>query len=84
MKFKDKHGISYDYLVSWVSGCVTTVDKQSFRFPLAEGDTDFLVGEPALVTAYGLLRAVYTDCNNQGVGGKRQVGCLEYVFTGAK
>ncbi|KAI0532880.1 hypothetical protein GGR58DRAFT_488740 [Xylaria digitata] len=83
-KFEGKHGISYDYSVSWVSGCVTTVDKQSFRFPLAEGDTDVLAGEPARVTAYGLLRAAYTDCNNQGVGGKRQVGCLEYAFTGAK
>ncbi|KAI8945111.1 hypothetical protein F4801DRAFT_594424 [Xylaria longipes] len=84
MKIADKHGISYDYSVGWVPGCVTTVDEQSFRYPLAVGDLNVVVGDPSKVTAYWLLRVVFTDCNNRGVGGKRQAGCLEYTFTGAK
>lgn len=50
----DKHGINYDFRVEWVSGCVTTVERQSFRFPL--GMTQ------SLITAYLLVREDYTKC----------------------
>ncbi|RYC61691.1 hypothetical protein CHU98_g4510 [Xylaria longipes] len=70
----DGHGINYDYSAEWVDGCVTTVAEQDFGFPL---------GSPSLITAYLLVREDYTKCNNGGVGGSCQVGCLLYTFTGA-
>ncbi|KAF9873206.1 putative glucan -beta-glucosidase protein [Colletotrichum karsti] len=47
----DSHGVNYDYSCSWVPGCKTEVDKQSFGFPL---------GSPSLITAYLLVREDYT------------------------
>ncbi|GKT84487.1 glucan 1,3-beta-glucosidase [Colletotrichum tofieldiae] len=49
----DSHGVNYDYSCSWIPGCVTEVDKQSFGFPL---------GSPSLITAYLLVREDYTKC----------------------
>ncbi|OTA80648.1 hypothetical protein M434DRAFT_37879 [Hypoxylon sp. CO27-5] len=72
---KDSHGISYQYEAAWINGCVTTVDRQSFRWP---------IGSPSEITAYLLVRENFTKCNNGGVGGSTQVGCLRYTFTGAK
>ncbi|OHW93690.1 glucan-beta-glucosidase [Colletotrichum incanum] len=71
----DSHGVNYDYSCSWVPGCVTEVDRQSFGFPL---------GSPSLITVYLLVREDYTKCNNGGVGGSCQVGCLLYTFEGAR
>ncbi|KAI1159223.1 pectate lyase superfamily protein-domain-containing protein [Nemania serpens] len=70
----DQHGVNYDYSAAWVDGCFTTVAEQSFGFPL---------GSPSQITAYLLVREDYTKCNNGGVGGSCQVGCLLYTFTGA-
>lgn len=72
---KDKHGITYHYEVEYVKGCVTTKSSQDFRFPLGLGSQ---------VTAYLAVREPYTKCNNGGVGGTNQVGCLKYTFTGGK
>ena len=52
----DKHGVNYDYSCSWVPGCRTTVDKQSYRFPLGSAGPD------SLITAYLLVREDYTKC----------------------
>ncbi|KAK8067581.1 glycan 1-3-beta-glucosidase precursor [Apiospora saccharicola] len=75
MRKTDKHGVNYDFSCSWVPGCKTTVDRQSFGFPL---------GSPSQITAYLLVREDYTKCNNGGVGGTCQVGCLLYKFEGAR
>ncbi|KAF2962903.1 hypothetical protein GQX73_g10672 [Xylaria multiplex] len=72
-KLKDNHGIMYEYSVAWVPTCITITDGQSFQFPLGTQD----------VTAEGLLEDNYKLCNNGGVGGSRQVGCLKYTFIGA-
>ncbi|KAK4170859.1 glycosyl hydrolase family 71-domain-containing protein [Triangularia setosa] len=50
----DDKGVNYDFRVEWVAGCVTTVGRQSFRFPL--GMTQ------SLITAYLLVRENYTKC----------------------
>ncbi|OAL54205.1 pectin lyase fold/virulence factor [Pyrenochaeta sp. DS3sAY3a] len=71
----DSHGVNYDFSCGWVPGCVTEVEKQSFGFPL---------GSPSMITAYLLVREDYTKCNNGGVGGSCQVGCLLYTFDGGK
>ncbi|RYP73619.1 hypothetical protein DL771_003507 [Monosporascus sp. 5C6A] len=75
LSLQDGHGINYWYGVFWVQGCVTETATQNFRFPL---------GSPSSITAYLLMRENYTKCNNGGVGGKVQVGCLEYTFTGGE
>ncbi|RYP19193.1 hypothetical protein DL765_003508 [Monosporascus sp. GIB2] len=72
---KDGDDISYQYSASWIEGCVTSVDKQSYRFPL---------GSPSQITAYLLVREAFTKCVNGGVGGKSQVGCLMFEFTGGR
>jgi hypothetical protein len=50
----DSHGINYDYRVEWVAGCVTTVARQSFGFPLGLSQS--------LITAYLLVREDFTKC----------------------
>ncbi|RYP57836.1 hypothetical protein DL769_009244 [Monosporascus sp. CRB-8-3] len=75
LNIKDGDDISYQYSASWVEGCVTSVDKQSYRFPL---------GSPSQITAYLLVREAFTNCDNGGVGGKSQVGCLMFEFTGGR
>ncbi|RYO99474.1 hypothetical protein DL763_001498 [Monosporascus cannonballus] len=72
---KDGDGVSYQYSASWIEGCVTSVDKQSYRFPL---------GSPSQITAYLLVREAFTKCDNGGVGGKSQAGCLMFEFTGGR
>lgn len=51
---RDKHGVNYDYSCSWVDGCKTAVDKQSFHFPDRNSTS--------LITAYLLVREDYTKC----------------------
>ncbi|GAW22647.1 hypothetical protein ANO14919_121890 [Xylariales sp. No.14919] len=75
-KFQDPHGISYEYIVSWIPGCVTTVDRQSVQFPLGKDQKN--------VKARDILVNDFKRCNNGGVGGSTQVGCLKYAFIGAK
>ena len=61
----DKHGINYDYRVEWVAGCVTTVARQSFGFPLGMSQS--------LITAYLLVREDFTKCKCLSF----PLGCLE-------
>ncbi|KAM7211124.1 glucan-beta-glucosidase [Rhypophila decipiens] len=74
LRKRDGHGVNYDFRAEWVSGCKTTVDRQGFQYPLGMSQS--------LITAYLLVREDYTKCNNGGVGGSCQVGCLLYTFTG--
>ncbi|KAH7636146.1 hypothetical protein B0T09DRAFT_391134 [Sordaria sp. MPI-SDFR-AT-0083] len=67
----DNYGVLYVYRAEWVEGCVTTVSKQNFHYPL---------GESSEVTAYMLVRENYVFCNNGGTGGWTQAGCLKYTF----
>ncbi|CAI6094609.1 unnamed protein product, partial [Clonostachys chloroleuca] len=53
LRKKDGHGISYWFKTEWAAGYVTTIDKQSFGFPL---------GSPSLITAYLLVREDFTKC----------------------
>jgi len=53
-RYTDSHGVNYDYSCEWISGCVTTVDRQSFQFPLGLSQS--------LITAYLLVREAYTKC----------------------
>ncbi|KAJ1334085.1 hypothetical protein MN608_04088 [Microdochium nivale] len=74
-KYSDGHGVNYEYEARWIEGCLTIEPNQSFQWP---------VGSPATVTAYLLVREAFTKCNNGGIGGWSQVGCLKYTFWGAR
>ncbi|CVK98987.1 uncharacterized protein FPRN_03922 [Fusarium proliferatum] len=67
------HGIVYEYKVNWVQDCTTDGDTQDIRWPL---------GQAGDVTAYSLMRGAFEKCNNGGIGGSIQAGCLAYTFNG--
>ncbi|KAL6694607.1 hypothetical protein J3F84DRAFT_400307 [Trichoderma pleuroticola] len=63
------------FSVSWVDGCETTVDSQDVMLPVG-GDINFYCGN--------ILLKTWADCNNGGVGGYIDAGCLRYQFNPAK
>lgn len=70
----DAYGVTYIYEVSWIDGCVTTVARQDVSDPLGEGGK----------TCADIMVDNYRNCNNGGVGGSAQAGCLRMSFTGAE
>ncbi|SMR51471.1 unnamed protein product [Zymoseptoria tritici ST99CH_3D1] len=70
----DGYGVNDWYEISWVDGCVTTVDRQDVLDPLGEG------GE----TCKDIVTENYRRCSNGGVGGRSQAGCLLFSFTGGE
>ncbi|KAK1972405.1 hypothetical protein LY78DRAFT_733793 [Colletotrichum sublineola] len=75
LRWKDwPHRINYDFFVEWVRDCRTKHHFQRVDFPLGKGG----------VNCYTLMRDNYLQCNNGGVGGSTQVGCLLFTFTGGK
>ncbi|TVY79576.1 hypothetical protein Focb16_v009505 [Fusarium oxysporum f. sp. cubense] len=67
------HGVVYEYKVNWAQDCITDGDTQDVRWPL---------GQAGDVTAYSLMRGAFEKCNNGGIGGSIQAGCLVYTFNG--
>ncbi|PLW12162.1 hypothetical protein PCANC_16730 [Puccinia coronata f. sp. avenae] len=65
------NGTPYNYKISWVSGCKTTVSQMNVYQPIPNDDKN---------TCLNLLRRTFTECNNGGVGGSIDVGCLRYEF----
>jgi hypothetical protein len=66
--------VTYRYTISWIDGCVTTVGRQDVSDPAGE------VGK----TCSDIMKDNYLNCDNGGVGGTTQVGCLAMSFTGAE
>ncbi|KAJ4246554.1 hypothetical protein NW762_013495 [Fusarium torreyae] len=65
--------VVYEYTVTWLQDCTTDTDTQDIRWPLGlGGDT----------TAYSIMRDAFENCNNGGIGGTIQAGCLLYTFNG--
>ncbi|KAI8446043.1 hypothetical protein BY996DRAFT_6422228 [Phakopsora pachyrhizi] len=72
IKFHTKtNGVNYNYNVFWVKGCKSTVTEMNAYKPLPN-DSDY--------NCLTLLRRAYTGCNNSGVGGYIDVGCVRYKF----
>lgn len=63
----------YLYSINWILGCTTTVSTQSVWAPIPD--------EAASVTCRTLLRNNYLNCDNGGVGGYINAGCLRYTFS---
>ncbi|KAA1122487.1 hypothetical protein PGTUg99_037689 [Puccinia graminis f. sp. tritici] len=72
ISFKTKtNGTPYNYKISWLPACKTTVSEMNVYKPLPNDDKN---------TCISLLRKSFTDCNNGGVGGSIDVGCVRYEF----
>ncbi|KAI0841215.1 hypothetical protein F5Y06DRAFT_308130 [Hypoxylon sp. FL0890] len=67
-----KRGSHMWFKISWIDGCELDSDTQSQIQTSPVPDTS--------VTCYSLFRHDYTDCNNGGIGGSRDAGCLRYEF----
>ncbi|KAI7955322.1 hypothetical protein MJO28_005722 [Puccinia striiformis f. sp. tritici] len=65
------NGTPYNYKISWLPDCKSTVSEMNVYKPLPNDDKN---------TCMSLLRKTFTDCNNGGVGGSIDVGCLRYEF----
>ncbi|KAF2125602.1 glycoside hydrolase family 55 protein [Dothidotthia symphoricarpi CBS 119687] len=68
----DTFNINYFYQIQWLDGCQTTVARQDVHDPLGDGSH----GCP------DILNDAFSNCNNGGVGGYIDVGCLRYEFDG--
>ncbi|KAK3368019.1 hypothetical protein B0H63DRAFT_565848 [Podospora didyma] len=73
----DNFDISYRYRIEWVNDCITTVERQNMIAPFGTEDE-------TRDTCFDVLVDCYTQCNNGGVGGAIQVGCLRYLFVGGE
>jgi hypothetical protein len=73
----EESGVSYDYKIEWIGDCTlkSTSDGQSTHYPTGLPDSD--------QDCYTLFDKVFA-CNNGGIGGYVDVGCLRYTFTGAE
>ncbi|GKT48097.1 uncharacterized protein ColSpa_08278 [Colletotrichum spaethianum] len=74
VEFQDEKGVRHHYKVEWAAGCQTDVKSQSIRRPLRPISASPICDD--------LMRDNYLKCNNGGVGGKVQVGCLVYTYNG--
>lgn len=71
---QDNHGVNYYYEVKWVDGCKTTVDGQDPSFPLGGRDP----------SCQDLFVRAFKNCDNGGIGGYVDAGCVRYTFLGAQ
>lgn len=71
---QDNHGVNYYYEVKWVDGCKTTVDGQDPSFPLGGRDP----------SCQDLFVRAFKNCDNGGIGGYIDAGCVRYTFLGAQ
>lgn len=63
--------VNYLYEVQWLVGCGPITVAQEPRAPIGK-----------TWTCNQLLEGAYTGCDNGGVGGYLDAGCLTYTFTG--
>ncbi|KAL6903018.1 hypothetical protein GGI43DRAFT_433149 [Trichoderma evansii] len=68
-------GTNYFYSISWIDGCETAVESQDPSLPL---------GSSLSPLCSNVLTWAYDWCDNGGVGGYIDVGCLRYQFIGGK
>ncbi|OHE97362.1 hypothetical protein CORC01_07417 [Colletotrichum orchidophilum] len=75
-RWKDMWKVNYDFYVQWVPGCRTSFGAQTVQNPLFSSE-----GNPTCVS---MMEGNFKKCNNGGVGGSTQVGCLLYTFSGGR
>lgn len=67
--WEDEWGAKYHFAAGWIEGCETTVE---YQFP----DDPFGIGGGMCKNIFWDL--IWGDCNNGGVGGTIDAGCLRY------
>ncbi|KAM0594562.1 hypothetical protein ACHAP6_000305 [Verticillium nonalfalfae] len=66
--------VPYQFNIYWKHGCVSEGPDEAYS-------TDpFNSGKPDYKLCYDTMRDNYRKCNNGGVGGNIQIGCLVYEF----
>ncbi|KAF6812952.1 hypothetical protein CPLU01_14782 [Colletotrichum plurivorum] len=65
-------GTDYFFSIEWRGGCRTDVEEQ---------DIGKLDGKNSYPNCWHMMHDSWAKCNNGGVGGNRQAGCLEYTFS---
>jgi len=68
----------YDYSIAWIEGCKGEPQGAAQNVTSSQAQQ----GDPR--TCREIFIAAYEDCNNGGVGGYIDVGCLRYTFTGGR
>jgi hypothetical protein len=73
-------GVSYDYQVEWIEHCTleSSDNEQNIHYPTGLSDNDHDKHD-----CYSLFNKAFA-CDNGGIGGHVDVGCLRYSFTGAE
>ncbi|KAK1636440.1 hypothetical protein BDP81DRAFT_406334 [Colletotrichum phormii] len=74
VEWHDEFQGRHQYKVSWAAGCIADGDRQHVKYPKGLSNTN--------PSCNDLMRDNYLQCNNGGVGGKVQVGCLVYAYNG--
>ncbi|KAK8134605.1 hypothetical protein PG984_006617 [Apiospora sp. TS-2023a] len=65
-------GTDYFYSIEWQGGCRTDVEEQ---------DIQMLDGKTRYPNCWHMMHDSWANCDNDGVGGNRQAGCLQYTFS---
>jgi len=68
----------YEYSIAWINGCEGEPQEAAQNVTSSQAQP----GDPR--TCREIFVAAYEDCNNGGVGGYIDVGCLRYTFTGGR
>lgn len=69
--YQANSNVNYLFEVSWIPDCEYTSDSQSITTPIG-----------GALSCEDLMKETFHGCNNGGVGGSIEAGCLSYSFTG--
>ncbi|PNH76643.1 hypothetical protein VD0001_g940 [Verticillium dahliae] len=68
------NNVPYQFNIYWKHGCVSEGPDEAYSTnPLNSGKPDYKL-------CYDTMRDIYRKCNNGGVSGNIQIGCLVYEF----
>ncbi|EGP89797.1 uncharacterized protein MYCGRDRAFT_90532 [Zymoseptoria tritici IPO323] len=87
-KFNQESFVNYDFYIHWIPGCRLKnadgklVDRQKVDFKTTSDNKDPSTVHNSACMAYFV--STYKQCNNEGVGGSIEAGCLKYTFTGGR
>ncbi|EFQ28941.1 uncharacterized protein GLRG_04085 [Colletotrichum graminicola M1.001] len=73
-RYKDVASTFLDFKVHWRVNCRTTLGFQDIEYPLG----------PYGPSCVEIMIENYRKCNNGGIGGSTQAGCLVYTFNGGR
>lgn len=78
--FTTEAKVPYQFNIWWKDGCTLADDRPTEAYAI----NPLWVDSPDPNTCFNNLRRNWKNCNNGGVGGKIQIGCLIYEFKADK